>query len=157
MPLAWSISNSATRNGGATLFFTTFDADALADDIFAIFQLTDAADVDAAGGIKLQGAATRRGFGAAEHDADFFADLVDEDHTGFAFGNGAGQLAHGLAHKASLEADVSVAHFAIEFLLRHQGGNGVDDDDVDSVAFDEHFGDVHRFFAAAGLADEERF
>ena len=50
-----------------------------------------------------------------------------------------------------------IADLAFEFLLGHQGGHGVDDDDVDGVRFDEHFGDVHRLFAAAGLADQERF
>ncbi len=107
--------------------------------------------------IELQGAAAGGGFRAAEHDADFFADLVDENHAGFALGNGAGQFAHGLAHQPGLQADVRIAHFAVQFLLRNQGGDGVDDDDVDGVALDEHFGDVHGLFAAAGLADQQRF
>ena len=40
--------------------------------------------------------------------------------------------------------------------LGTQGGDRVDDDHVDRVRLDEHFGDLHRFFAVAGLADEQR-
>ncbi len=50
-----------------------------------------------------------------------------------------------------------IADFAFEFLLGHQGGDRVDDDHIDRVAFDQHFGDLHRFFAVARLADEQRF
>ena len=41
--------------------------------------------------------------------------------------------------------------------LRHEGGDRVDDDHVDGVALDEHLGDVHRLFAVARLAHEQRF
>ena len=66
-----------------------------------------------------------------------------------------GELAERLAHEPGLQADVRVADFAVEFLLGHEGGHRVDHDHVDRVRFDEHFGDLHRFFAAAGLADEQ--
>ena len=69
----------------------------------------------------------------------------------------AGELAERLAHEPGLQADVRVADFAVEFLLGHQGGHRVDHDHVDGVRFDEHLGDVHRLFAAAGLADEQHF
>ena len=49
-----------------------------------------------------------------------------------------------------------VADFAFEFLLRHQGGDRVDDDHVDGVRLDQHLGDLHRLFAAGRLADQER-
>ena len=52
---------------------------------------------------------------------------------------------------------MGVAHLAVEFLLGHECGHRVDHDHVDRVRFDEHFGDLHRFFAAAGLADEQHF
>ena len=107
--------------------------------------------------VKLQGPTAGGRFRAAEHDADFLANLVDENDAGFALGNGAGQFAHGLAHQPGLQADMRIAHFTIEFLLRHQGRHRVDDDNIDGVALDQHLGDVHRFFAAAGLADEQRF
>ena len=34
-----------------------------------------------------------------------------------------------------------VAHFAFDFSFRDQGGNGVDDDDIDSTAADQFFCD----------------
>ena len=74
-----------------------------------------------------------------------------------ALGDRAGELAQRLAHQPGLQADVRVADFAFEFLSRHQGGHRVDHDHVDRVRFDEHFGDLHRLFAAAGLADQQRF
>ena len=52
---------------------------ALADDFFTLLELADAADIDPAGSVELQRPAAGRGFGAAEHDADLLADLVDED------------------------------------------------------------------------------
>ncbi len=76
---------------------------------------------------------------------------------GLALGDGAGELAERLAHQAGLQADVRVADFAFEFLARHQGGHRVDDDHVDGVGLDEHFGDVHGLFAAARLADQQGF
>ena len=68
----------------------------------------------------------------------------------------AGELAERLAHQPGLQADVRIADLAVEFLLGHQGGDRVDDDHVDRVDFDEHLGDVHRFFAVAGLAHQQR-
>ena len=43
----------------------------------------------------------------------------------------AGQLAQGLAHEAGLDADERVAHLALDLGPRHEGGDRVDDDDVD--------------------------
>ena len=50
-----------------------------------------------------------------------------------------------------------IADLALKFLLGHQGGHRVDNDHVDGIALNEHLGDVHGLFAAAGLADQERF
>ena len=66
-------------------------------------------------------------------------------------------FAHRLAHQSGLQADVGVADIALQFLPGNQGRHRVDDDDVDRVRFNQHFGNVHGFFAAAGLAHQERF
>ena len=157
MPLAAIMSNSAMRKGGRDLVLHHLHTDPLADHLLAFLELPDAADVHAAGAIELQGPAARRRFGRAEHHADLLADLVDEDHRRLGLGDHAGQLAHRLAHEPGLQADVRIADLAFELLLGHQGGHGVDDDHVHGVGLDEHFGDVHRFLAATGLADQQRF
>ena len=50
------------------------------DDVVSVFDLRDAAHVDTARTVELECPAAGRRFGAAEHDADLFANLVDEDH-----------------------------------------------------------------------------
>ena len=117
----------------------------------------DAADVEADRGVETECPSAGGGFGGAEHDADFHAELVDEDDGGAGAVGGAAQLAEGSAHEPRLEPDVRVAHVAIELGLRDQGGDGVDDHEIDRAALDEDFGDVERLFAAVGLADEELF
>ena len=52
-------------------------------------------------------------------------------------GDGARELAQRLAHEAGLDADEAVAHLALDLRARHEGGDGVDDDDVDAVGADE--------------------
>ena len=83
--------------------------------------------------VELERPAAGRRFGAAEHDADLLADLVDEDDDRAALGDRAGELAERLAHEPGLQADVRVADFAFELLLGHEGGDRVDDDHVDGV------------------------
>src|SRR5205807_10427444 len=85
-----------------------------------------AADVRAYRRIELQGAAASGGLRIAEHDADLFADLIDEDETRIRFGHMAGELAHGLRHEPRLYAHMAVAHFAIELGFGDQRGDGVD-------------------------------
>jgi hypothetical protein len=48
-----------------------------------------------------------------------------------------------------------VAHLAVELGLGDEGGDGVEDDDVDRVGADERLHDVERVFAGVGLGDEE--
>ena len=98
------MSNSASRNGAATLFFTTLRAGARADDAVAFLDGLNAADIDADRGIELERAAAGGGFGVAEHDADFFADLVDENEAGARLGDDAGEFAQRLRHQARLQA-----------------------------------------------------
>ena len=79
MPLPYMISNSASRKGGATLFFTTLTRVCVADDFLAVLDGADAADVEAHRSVELERVAAGRGLGVAEHHADLHADLVDED------------------------------------------------------------------------------
>ena len=66
-----------------------------------------------------------------------------------------GELAQGLAHQPRLQADVAVAHVALDLGLGHQRGDRVDDDDVDGAGADEHVGDLERLLAVVGLGDEQ--
>ena len=114
-----------------------------------------AADVDADGGVELQGPSAGGGFGVAEHHADLLADLVDEDDGGAGAVDGAGELAQRLGHQAGLEPDVAVAHLALDLGAGDQGGDGVDDDDVDGVGADEQLADFEGLLAGVGLGDEQ--
>src|ERR1700676_3581615 len=62
------------------LVLDDLDAGARADDVGSDLYLLELAHVEPDRGVELQGAAARRGFGAAEHHADLLAQLVDEDH-----------------------------------------------------------------------------
>src|SRR5690606_41385437 len=57
-----------------------------------------------------------------------FTDLVDEDDTALAAGDGARELTQGLTHQAGLEAHMGVTHFAFDFSTGDQGGDRVDHD-----------------------------
>src|SRR5262249_2271844 len=56
------------------------DARLAADDLLALLDRADAANVEPHGRVELQRVAAGRGLGVAEHHADLHADLVDEDH-----------------------------------------------------------------------------
>ena len=148
------MSNSASRNGAATLFLTILTL--VREPVqLALFDSGDAADIDADGGIELESPAAGGGFRVAEHHANLFANLVDEDERGARLGDGAGQLAEGLRHEPSLQADVGIAHFAIELCLGHQGGDRVDYQHIDSARADQGFSDFERLLAEVGLRDEQ--
>ena len=118
MPSLYMMSNSASVNGGATLFFTILTLRAVARDR-AVGRLdrADAADIDAHAGVELQRLAARGRFGIAEHHADLFADLVGENAAGARLGDERSELAHRRAHQAGLRADRGVADLALEFRL----------------------------------------
>ena len=132
-----------------------FDPRPVADDIATGLDGFALADFHADRSVEFQGPAASRRFRVAEHDADFFAELVDEDDDGFGLGNDARQFAQGLAHEAGLEADVGIAHFPFDFRFRDQGGYGADDNDVDGAAADEFFRDFQGLFAIIGLGNEQ--
>ena len=135
--------------------FDDFDLCAVAGDIVAFFDLADATNVETDGSVKLEGVAASGGLRIAKHDANFHADLVDENDGGFGLADDAGELAHGLRHEASLETHLGVAHVAVNFSLGDEGGDGVNDDDVDGVRADESFANFEGLFAVVGLRNEE--
>ena len=50
---------------------------------------------------------------------------------------------------------MGVPHLALDLGLRHQGGDGVDDDDVDGVGTHQDLDDLERLLARVGLADQK--
>src|SRR5690606_32893563 len=96
------------------------DLGLVADDLVALLDRADAADVQAHRGVELERVATGGGFRtlAGHHDADLVAQLVDEDHQAVAALDVAGQLAQCLAHQAGLQAGQLVAHLALDLGAR---------------------------------------
>ena len=123
------MSNSACLNGGATLFFTTFRANAVADRLDAVLQRLDAPNVEPHRRVEPKGAAAGDGLRVAEHDANLLAQLVREQADRVGLVQRAGELAERLAHQPSLETDVRVAHLAFDLGLQHQRRHRVDRDD----------------------------
>ena len=66
-----------------------------------------------------------------------------------------GELAHGLAHEARLQANEAVAHLALDFGLGNQRGHRVDDDHVQRARADQLLADIERLLAGVGLTDEQ--
>ena len=130
-------------------------AHAVADRLDALLERLDAADVEPHRGVELERAAARRGLGVAEHDADLLAQLVREDADRVRAVERAGELAQRLAHEPRLEADVAVAHLALDLGLRHERRDRVDRDDVERARADEQLGDLERLLAGVGLRDEQ--
>src|SRR5581483_643203 len=96
----------------------------------AVLDRGNTANIGADGCVEFQGAATGCRFGIAEHDPDFFADLVDKDQAGPRLRNCSGKLAERLRHQPCLQTHVAVAHFAIEFGLGDKRGDGIDDQHI---------------------------
>src|SRR5207302_2174458 len=68
---------------------------------------------------------------AAKEHAYLLPNLVDEDHRGARLADRPHELAQRLGHQPRLEADVRIAHLALQFGARDQGGHGVHHDDID--------------------------
>ena len=157
---AFGVENIKFRfsKGGGHFIFDDFDSGAAADGgAGGFFDGGDTADIHAHRGVEFEGTSPRGGFGAAEHDADFFADLVGEDHAGSGAIDVGGQFAEGLGHQAGLQAHVALAHFAFQLGFGCEGGDGVDDDDIEFAGFDQGFTDIEGFLPGIGLGDEEAF
>src|SRR5439155_22356126 len=127
------------------------DARPAADDHVAVLDARDTPDVDADRRVELERAAARRRLGIAEHDADFLAQLIDEDEAGLRLRHGARELAQRLRHEPRLQPDLGVAHVAFDFGARDQRRHRVDHDDVDDVRANEPFDYPERLLAVVGL------
>ena len=64
-------------------------------------------------------------------------------------------LAQRLAHQPRLEADVRVAHLALDLGPRHQSRHRVDHEHVQRAAADQHLGDLKRLLAVVGLRQQQ--
>ncbi len=106
----------AERRGD--LVFDDFGFDAGADNLITLFNLGNAANVDADGGVKFKSFAAGGGFGIAKHHTDLHPDLVDEDDESIRFGGDSSEFAQSLRHHTSLKADELRAHLAFDFGAR---------------------------------------
>src|SRR6476469_4717337 len=125
--------------------------DVRADHVLLLLHRADAPDVEPQRRVELERLSAGRRLRVAEHDADLLAQLVAEDHRGLRARNGASQLPERLTHEARLEADVRIAHVALDFGLRHERGDGVDDDDVHRPGAHEDLADLERLLAGVRL------
>ena len=116
---------------------------------------SNAPDVDAHGRVELQRPAAGGRFRVAEHHADLLAQLVDEQEAGTRLRHHAGQLPQRLRHQAGLQPDLRVAHLALDFGPWHEGGDRVDDDDVDGARAHQGLDDLQRLLAVIRLRDQE--
>ena len=155
IPSSNMMSNSAWRNGGATLFLTTFTRTWLPIDRLPLLDRTDAADVEPERGVELERLAAGGGLRIAEHDADLLAQLIDEHHRAVGAIDGAGELPERLAHEPGLESHMAVAHLAFDFGLGHQRGHRVDDHDVHRAGAHQDLDDLERLLAGVRLRDQQ--
>src|SRR3984957_11845850 len=143
----------AERRGHFILYH--FDFCARTGDDVAFFDGGNAANIDAYRRVKLQCASAGGGFWVAEHDANFFPNLVDEDQTSARLRNRSGEFAQGLGHQARLQSHVAVAHFAIEFSFGDERGDGVDDQHINRSRAHQRFGDFECLLAVVRLRNQE--
>ncbi len=125
------------------------------DDLFALLDRADAADVDTHRGVELQRIAAGRGFGVAEHHADLHADLVDENHQRVRTLDVRRQLAQRLRHQPCLQAHLRLAHLAFDFSTGHQCGHRIDDHHIDRTRTHQHVGDFQRLLAVVRLRNDQ--
>src|SRR5690606_5766053 len=79
--------------GRSELVLDDLDAGLVADDLVAVLDRTDAADVETHRGVELERVAAGGRLWRAEHHADLHADLVDEDDHAVRARDRRGQLA----------------------------------------------------------------
>src|SRR5262245_60301670 len=137
--------------GRRQLVLHHLDARAAADDGLAFLDAGDATDVDAHRGIELQRASAGRRLGVAEHHANLLAKLVDEDETRLRLRDDARQLPQRLRHEPRLKTHLRFAHLAFDFGARHERGDRIDNDHVDSTGANQNLDDLERLLAVVGL------
>src|SRR5512141_2297223 len=137
--------------------FHHLDPRAAADHGIVLLDLGDPADVQPNRGVELERVPPGGGLGIAEHDPDLLPDLVDEDDRRPGFADPPGELAKRLGHEARLKPHVGVPHLPLDLRLRNQRGDGVDHQDVERAAADQHFRDLEGLLPRVGLGDQEGF
>ena len=138
------------------LVLDDLDPGAVADGVGAVLERLDAADVQAHRRVELQRLATGRGLGLPNITPIFSRSWLMKIAVVLGVAERAGDLAQRLGHQAGLQADVAVAHLALDLGPRHQRGDRVDDDEVDRAGADQHVGDLQRLLAGVGLRDQQR-
>src|SRR5579875_1228463 len=140
--------------GGCDLVLHDPNARAVPDHILPQLDRVGTANVEAYRGIELQRFTAGGGFRVAEHDPDFIAQLVGEDHSAVRGADRAGKLAQRLAHQTRLEANVCIAHLALDLGAGSQRGHGVNHHHIDSVAAYKGIKDLQRLLAGIGLGNQ---
>src|SRR5205814_2334375 len=140
---------------GRDLVLDDLDADAVAVGLDAFLERLDPADVEPDRRVELQRAAARGRLRVPEHDADLLAELVREDADRVGAIERAGELTQRLRHQPRLQADVRVAHLALDLGLRRQRRDRVDRDDVERAGADQQLGDLERLLARVRLRHEQ--
>ncbi len=83
--------------------------------------------------------------------------MVQEDHGATGFTDVASDLAHGLAHQASLAPNRQITHLSFNLSPRRQRSNGVDHHDVDRSRTNELIDDLKCHLTRIRLGDQEVF
>jgi len=126
---------------------------AVADHLAALLDALHTADVDAHAGVELERPPAGGRLRGAEHDADFLAELVGKEHGRLALLDRAAELAQRLAHQAGLQADVAVAHLALDLGAGHQRRDRVNHNHVNRPGAHQRLGDLQRLLGGVRLAD----
>src|ERR1022692_1217549 len=126
----------------------------VADDFFAALDRPNAADVEPDRSIELERVAAAGRLRVAEHHSDLHPNLIDENDQNIGALDIRRELAQRLAHPPRLQTGKLVAHFAFDFRLRHERGDRVDDNDVDSARAHQHVGDFEALLPRVRLGDE---
>ena len=149
------MSNSQTRNGGASLFLRTVTLALMPMLSDPDFNVSAAADFQPHARIELQRAATRCGLRIAEEHADLLSDLVDEDDNRMALGDRSRELTQSLGHEPGLHTRQGVAHIPLNLRPWHERRHGVNNDQVYSATTHQHLGDFQRLLAGIRLRDQQ--
>src|SRR5690606_34745749 len=126
----------ARLEGRGALVLHDLDPGPVTVHLAAVLERLDAAHIQPHRRVELQRSPTAGGLRATEHDADLLAELVDEDGGSAGVVQRAGDLPQRLAHQPGLQADVAVAHLALDLRPGDQCGDRVDDDDVQRAGAD---------------------